>query len=112
MIEPLKLFKLLADDTRLKILLLLTQNSQLCVCHLTDALQLSQPKVSRHLAMLRQAQLVQDAQHGKWRYYQLAPDLAEWVVTLLQQALLSQPNYLSKCNQRLTNSLTTCETPS
>lgn len=112
MIEPLNLFKLLADDTRLKILLLLTQHHRLCVCHLTDALDLSQPKVSRHLAMLRQAQLVQNSQYGKWRYYQLAPNLAEWIIQLLQQTLLTQPDYLSQCSQRLANSLTSCETPS
>lgn len=111
MIEPLNLFKLLADDTRLKILLLLCENKQLCVCHLTDALNLSQPKVSRHLAMLRQASLVLDTQQGKWRYYQLVPDLAMWIVQLLQQTIKAQPAYLTQCSQRLSTSLKTCESP-
>ena len=58
--SPLIFFKCLADDTRLKILLLLTNYKTLCVCDLQIALQLEQPKVSRHLADLRRHGLLTD----------------------------------------------------
>ena len=50
---PLQLFKNLADETRLGIVLLLKARGELCVCDLCTALAQSQPKISRHLAMLR-----------------------------------------------------------
>ncbi|MEM7998947.1 metalloregulator ArsR/SmtB family transcription factor, partial [Morganella morganii] len=51
--EPLQLFKILGDQTRLDIVLLLKASGELCVCDIYTALNLSQPKTSRHLAMLR-----------------------------------------------------------
>lgn len=50
--EPLQLFKILGDQTRLDIVLLLKASGELCVCDIYTALNLSQPKTSRHLAML------------------------------------------------------------
>jgi ArsR family transcriptional regulator len=47
-------FKMLADSTRLRCLLLMQAEGELCVCELTHALNLSQPKISRHLAHLRE----------------------------------------------------------
>ncbi|MBS7132854.1 MAG: metalloregulator ArsR/SmtB family transcription factor [Clostridium sp.] len=52
---PLQLFKNLADETRLGIVLLLKARGELCVCDLCTALAQSQPKISRHLAMLRES---------------------------------------------------------
>lgn len=52
-ISPLQLFKTLSDETRLGIVLLLREMGELCVCDLCTALEQSQPKISRHLAMLR-----------------------------------------------------------
>lgn len=65
-----RLFKALADETRLRIVALLA-HGELCVCHLEEALRLSQPKVSRHLATLRAAGLVEDRREGTWVYYRL-----------------------------------------
>ena len=79
------LFRLLADNTRLRSLMLLTEHTELCVCELTHALELSQPKISRHLAQIRDSGLVQDRREGLWVYYRLHPDLPEWVETILQQ---------------------------
>jgi len=67
-----RLFKALADETRLRIVALLA-HGELCVCHLEEALRLSQPKVSRHLATLRAAGVVQDRREGTWVYYRLLP---------------------------------------
>ncbi len=65
------LFRAFADETRLRVLNLLLEG-ELCVCDLCDVLKTAQPKVSRHLAYLRRAGLVQVRQSGKWKFYALA----------------------------------------
>lgn len=67
-----RLFKALGDETRLRIVALLS-HGELCVCHLETALRLSQPHVSRHLAILRAAAVVDHRRSGSWVYYRLAP---------------------------------------
>ncbi|MFM2482426.1 metalloregulator ArsR/SmtB family transcription factor [Celerinatantimonas sp. YJH-8] len=99
--SPVDLFKLLADDTRLKSLLLLSEHGSLCVCELQTALALSQPKVSRHLAMLRELNLVSDERRGKWIHYRLHPQLPEWIAELLHKTAQLHPDYLQHCHQRL-----------
>ena len=79
-------FQALSDSTRLRCLLLLKQETELCVCELTHALCLIQPKVSRHLAMLRESGIVSDRRMGQWIYYRLHPDLPEWALTILTAA--------------------------
>ena len=70
-VEPVsRLFRALGDETRLRIVALLA-HGELCVCHLHEALALSQPNVSRHLAVLRAAGVVGDRRAGKWVYYRL-----------------------------------------
>ena len=77
------LFRALADATRLRSLLLLQREGELCVCELTHALGESQPKISRHLAQLREAGLVTDRRQGLWVYYRLHPDLPAWATEVL-----------------------------
>lgn len=60
-----------ADETRLRILAILA-HGELCVCHVEQALGLSQPTASRHLAVLRTAGLVERRRCGAWIYYRLA----------------------------------------
>ena len=67
-----RLFKALSDETRLRIVALLS-HGELCVCHLESGLDLPQPTVSRHLAVLRAAGLVETRREGSWVYYRLAP---------------------------------------
>jgi ArsR family transcriptional regulator len=69
---PSRFFRALGDETRLKIVALLA-HGELCVCHLEAALGLPQPNVSRHLAVLRSAGIVQDRRDGSWVYYRLLP---------------------------------------
>ena len=85
--DPILLYKALAEETRLKSLLLMYKQGELCVCDLMGALNLSQPKVSRHLAELRKHELVQDERRGKWIYYQINPMLAPWVNQVLEITL-------------------------
>ena len=70
-VEPATLFKSLSDPTRLRLLNLLA-DEQVCVCDLHGTLGLDQPKVSRHLAHLRRAGLVEVERDGKWMHYRLA----------------------------------------
>ena len=60
------------DRTRLRILHLL-RDGELCVCDLVETIGVPQPKVSRHLAYLRRAELVLARKEGLWSYYKLAP---------------------------------------
>lgn len=71
--QTARLFKTLSDETRLRILALLTCG-ELCVCDLMAALELPQSTVSRHLATLRNAGLVEDRRQGVWMYYQLGKE--------------------------------------
>jgi len=81
------LLALLADETRLRALVLLARNDELCVCELTAALDVVQPKVSRHLAALREAGVVQDRRAGQWVYYRIDPALPATARHLLEAAV-------------------------
>jgi ArsR family transcriptional regulator len=63
--------------------MLLHKQGKLCVCELTDALDMLQPKISRHLALLRQSAILLDSRQGQWVYYQINPALPNWVMTIL-----------------------------
>lgn len=76
------LFRAVADRTRLRILHLL-RSGELCVCHLTAALDVPQPKASRHLAYLRKAGLVVARRQGLWMHYRLAPARSPFHAKLL-----------------------------
>lgn len=73
----------LSDPTRLRILMLLLQEEELCVCHLTKILEMVQPKVSRHLAVLRENDMLLDRRDGLWIHYRLHPSLPIWSYKML-----------------------------
>lgn len=75
--------KALSDQTRLRLLLLLAGGEERCVCELTQALELAQPKISRHLAVLRESGLLKDRKAGLWVYYRLHPGLPPWALQAL-----------------------------
>lgn len=77
------LFRTLADPTRLRAMVLLVLEGELCVCELTHALGESQPKISRHLAQLRESGLVADHRAGQWVYYRPNPALPDWAKQVL-----------------------------
>lgn len=55
-----------------------------CVCEFTEQLNLSQPKISRHLALLRNLGILLDQRQGQWVYYRLNPDLPVWANEVLK----------------------------
>lgn len=86
MLTPVQLFKALSDETRLRCLALIGQGER-CVCDLTGALQLSQPKVSRHLAQFRANGILLDRRQGQWVYYRINPELPQWALSILRETL-------------------------
>ena len=77
-------FQALADTTRLRLLNLLRQTGEVCVCEFVDALRLPQYSISRHLQILRQAGWVDDRKRGKWVYYAISKDLEPYRRLLLR----------------------------
>lgn len=88
----LNITKALADENRVRALMML-QNGEMCVCNIIDMLNLAPSTVSKHMSILKQAELVETRREGKWTYYRLAdedsnPAAAEiihWLVTNLNK---------------------------
>jgi ArsR family transcriptional regulator len=78
------LFGAFANPIRLRILNLLQEQKEICVCDLCEVLGVTQPKVSRHLALLRGAGLVEVRPDGKWKFYSLAEARSPLHRTLLR----------------------------
>ena len=78
-------FQALSDPTRLRCLMLMEWEKELCVCELTHVLDAPQPKVSRHLAQLREAGIVRDRRQGLWVHYSINPALPAWARSVLAE---------------------------
>lgn len=87
---PHQFFKLLSDETRVRCLLLIAREEQVCVGEIAKALDESQPKVSRHLALLRSSGVVLDTREGLWVFYRLAGDLPGWMRRQIEDLVNSQ----------------------
>jgi len=68
--ELLPLFKILSDETRLKIISLMREG-EICVCDITDNLDLTQPNVSFHLSMMKEAGIIKERKNGRWKHFSL-----------------------------------------
>jgi ArsR family transcriptional regulator len=75
--ELAAVFRALSDPTRVSIVNRLACGEECCVCDLTDTFALSQPTVSHHLRILRDAGLVEAERRGTWAYYRLVPEAIE-----------------------------------
>lgn len=81
----------LANRNRLKIVGLLLEFNEICVCHFKDLLKISGASVSKHLAVLQKANILKSRRQGKWIYYSLAEDfkrekyLIGWLESKLSQ---------------------------
>ena len=84
-IDANTLFAALSNEIRLRCLMLLQLEGELCVCELTHALDLSQPMISRHLALLREMGLVDTRRMGQWMYYSIHPKIAAWAKNVLNE---------------------------
>lgn len=64
--------------------MLIQSEGEVCVCELTFALDESQPKISRHLALMREAGIVTPRREGVWMHYRLNPDLPGWAKEIIK----------------------------
>ena len=80
-----QVFKALGDPVRLRLLSLIGahQGGEVCVCDLTTAFDLTQPTISHHLKVLRQAGIITSQRRGTWVYYRLVPAALERMASLL-----------------------------
>ena len=69
--ELLSIFKALSDETRLKLLKILAKG-EICVCDLVSVMDTSQPKISFHLNVLKEAGIIKDRKQGKWVHYSIS----------------------------------------
>ncbi|WP_285129653.1 metalloregulator ArsR/SmtB family transcription factor [Leclercia adecarboxylata] len=86
MLQPVQLYKILSDETRLAIVMLLRESGEMRVCDICGATTESQPKISRHMAILREAELVLDRREGKWIHYRLSPHMPAWAAETITTA--------------------------
>jgi len=79
------MFKALADPVRLRLVSLIGahQGGEVCVCELTEAFELTQPTISHHLKVLREAGIITSERRGTWVYYRLEPAALERMGALL-----------------------------
>ena len=99
--NPVQFYKCLSDDTRLRCILLIHQEQELCVCELTEALSEIQPKISRHLAHLRKCNLLLDRRQGQWVFYQINPALNEWAKEVIEKTSNNSQVFLKENLTRL-----------
>jgi ArsR family transcriptional regulator, arsenate/arsenite/antimonite-responsive transcriptional repressor len=93
--EASQFFKALADESRLKMLWLLFNRRELCVCDVMAVLDITQSKASRHLAALRHIGIASDRREGLWSYYSLRAvedELAREHLKLLRSTLAKRPD--------------------
>ncbi len=87
----LAITKALSDENRVRVLMALS-SGELCVCQVIELLQLAPSTVSKHMSILKQAQLTQSTKNGKWVYYRLpseVPQVAADAVAWAQKHLVS-----------------------
>ncbi|QLE75138.1 helix-turn-helix transcriptional regulator [Streptomyces rectiverticillatus] len=83
--ELAKVFKALGDPVRLRLLSLIASRAggEVCVCDLTPAFDLSQPTISHHLKLLREAGLIASERRGTWVFYRLLPEMTDRLAGIL-----------------------------
>ena len=84
-----KIFKALGDETRLEIVRMLGGKER-CVCAFLNSFPMTQPAISNHLRVLREAGVVLDAREGRWIFYRLNPEAFQAIELVCQNALLSK----------------------
>jgi len=77
-------FKCFSDPIRLKIIKVIIDRKSVCVCEFAELLNITQPKISRHLAILRNIKILLDKREGQWIYYSLNSDIPDWAKHILE----------------------------
>ncbi len=98
-----RFFQALGDNTRLRLLNLMGEQ-EICVCYFVEILDQGQPKISRHLAYLRRAGIVEARREGKWMHYRIVMPPNLGAVQVLRQTLawLKEERTMQADRSRLT----------
>ena len=102
--QLLKVFKALSDETRLRILKVLQERDELCVCEIMQALGISESRTSRNLGMLKDAGFVTDRREGLWVHYSLNKEkLNDYhqVINRLMKGWLNDEGIIKEDRKRL-----------
>ncbi len=97
MLMTLSISKALADANRLRVLAALIGRNELCVCQVTELLGLATATVSRHMSILRGADLVQSRKEGRWVYYRLSDTFPVSLRGWLEESLAGSPEIAADC---------------
>ena len=92
--KTLKQIKALSDGNRLRIVMALATHDELCVCQLTELLQVATPTVSRHMSVLQNAGLVENRKDARWVYYRLSEDFPDQFLRWIKASVENSPNIL------------------
>lgn len=97
------LFKVLADETRLRCLAIIYEHKEVCVCELVHALRLPQSKISRHLSIMKLNNIVSQRRHGQWVLYSIHPELSAFKINIIESTVneLAQKHRFIKDNKML-----------
>ena len=85
--EQTGIFQTLSEQLRLRALILIALEGELCVCEIMHALDMPQPKVSRHMSLLREAGILVARRHAQWVFYGLNPSLPPWQQQIIEAAV-------------------------
>ncbi len=85
--KTLKRIKALADGNRMRTIMALSAHDELCVCQITELLQVSTPTVSRHMSVLQNAGLVENRKDARWVHYRLASGFPEALLNWVQTSV-------------------------
>lgn len=99
--SPTELFRILSDNTRLRILMLIEDEQELCVSDLTEALREIQPKISRHLAQMRAVKVLSVRRQGQMVYYRLSETMPPWVKAVLATIRTGNADFINDEKIRL-----------
>ena len=94
-LQPIELFKVLSDPTRLKIFQILFKKESRCVGELVEMLDQPQPTISRHLNHLKKLGILNCVRDGTWMWYQVSDDLPSWCEDILETTYQTLAHQLS-----------------
>jgi ArsR family transcriptional regulator, arsenate/arsenite/antimonite-responsive transcriptional repressor len=100
--KTLNIAKALADGNRMRVVAALTERDELCVCQITEMLQLSTATVSRHMSILQNARLVQSRKESRWVFYRLAGTFPALLRQWLTESIADSPEITADRQNLLT----------
>lgn len=102
----LNIVKAVSDGNRLRVVMILTQHQELCVCNITEMLKLATPTVSRHISILQKAGLVKSRKDSRWIYYRLSDSFPSALLAWLRD-MLNETEEIKKDGEKVKSIL--CE---